>query len=588
MKKFLMLLLCAVLMFSFVACDEPEQPLPHEHSWDNGTADPDATCTTTGKMIYKCACGETKEEVIPLKPHTIVDGKCSVCGQYVVTDEAGLKQAADFEGAKIVLTEDINLESQLTITKKISIDGNGKTITRKTPTDGTFSDKSIILVSKTDGVEIKNLNVSGTGIQTAWNEGEFGIKVWESTNTVLENVSVTKTNAGIQVLSSDVVVKGTITLDGNTYGGIGVDKSSTSTDLGSLVIDGANIVCSSEKVPAIWLESEMNAIISGEANLTKAEIETEGDKIYYFTTTQDKWIESYGIIGRIDDYYYTDLETMAMDSENKTIVLLDDVTLPITMEVGWNLTLDLNGKTVTANSGNAFTVRNGAKATFTGNGTVIAPNCAIMAIEGAEVTVENGTYEGTFSVAAGSFDKNTKAFENGIVEINGGTFKSTEFTLPVWGESKLTVNGGDFTAKDNAVIGTNGSSPLSAVRYDITINGGTFNGNITTSGYIACGIYMANTGNVTLNGGTFNITGGVGVHVRSGNLVANEVTINLTEKEDLTSGKVGDSTVTLTTGSQIVVDDRAGYPGEAPEVSVNTTGYIVKDVDGNDYSVVSE
>ncbi len=98
---------------------------------------------------------------------------------------------------------------------------------------------------------------------------------------------------------------------------------------------------------------------------------------------------------------------------------------------------------------------------------------------------------------------------------------------------------------------------------------------------------MANSGKVTLNGGTFNITGGVGVLVRSGELVANKTTINLTEKDGLTKGKVGDSGDAITTNSQIVVDDNAGYPGTAPKVSTNTTGYTLKAIDGSDYTPAS-
>ncbi len=43
------------------------------HTWDSGTKDPDATCTTAGTMKYQCTvdgCDGTKEETIPAKGHT--------------------------------------------------------------------------------------------------------------------------------------------------------------------------------------------------------------------------------------------------------------------------------------------------------------------------------------------------------------------------------------------------------------------------------------------------------------------------------------------------------------------------------------
>ena len=155
MKKFLVLLLCAMMMFAFVAC-EPNTPEP----------------TETAKAI---------------------------------NDEAELLEAVKEEGS-YYLTADIELSEQLDITAKITLDGKGNTISRSTPTQGEPSDKSVILVG-VDGVVLKNLNVSGTDVQKGWNEGEFGIKVFDSKDVVLENINVTKLNAGIQVNSSEVTIK---------------------------------------------------------------------------------------------------------------------------------------------------------------------------------------------------------------------------------------------------------------------------------------------------------------------------------------------------------------------------------------------
>ncbi len=236
MKKFLVLLLSAMMMFAFVAC-EPNTPEP----------------TETAKAI---------------------------------NDEAELLEAVKEEGS-YYLTDDIELSEQLNITAKITLDGKGYTISRSTPTtDADPKIKSVILVG-TSGVVLKNLNVSGTGVQEGWNEGEFGIKVFNSTDVVLENINVKKLNAGIQVNSSEVTIKGTITLDDNTFGGIGVDKSEGTGDYpaGKLVIaPGTDIVCNSATVPAIWLESAMKGSISGEDDLTK--IERSNEQIYYITTAQ--------------------------------------------------------------------------------------------------------------------------------------------------------------------------------------------------------------------------------------------------------------------------------------------------------------
>lgn len=267
----------------------------------------------------------------------------------------------------------------------------------------------------------------------------------------------------------------------------------------------------------------------------------------------------------------------------KDVMLFKDIELSQSLNITKDTDIYLNGRTISNNvAGHAITV-SGATLTIKGEGTVIGKSCAVLVKDNGTAIINGGTYKGTFGIAAGAYNSTTHQVYNGNVVINNAKIESTEFALPVWGESSLTVNNGIFTATDNAVIGTNGSSPLTSTPYKIIINGGTFNGKITSNGYIACGIYMANTGTVELNGGVFNIEGGVGVLVRSGTLTANKVSITIDEKAGLTSGKVGDSTVQITTSSQIVVDDRAGYPGAGPNVAINTTGYVLKKVDGTQY-----
>ena len=275
----------------------------------------------------------------------------------------------------------------------------------------------------------------------------------------------------------------------------------------------------------------------------------------------------------------------AIDDGSKTIYLAADIDLTGFIEVKNKVALNLNNKKISNGNGSAIIVDSG-EITIDGNGVVSARSFAIRAINDGKVTIESGKYIGDSAIGAGSYykDKDKWLYSNGSVTINGGEIEAQEFSVGVWGKSSATINGGTFTSKDNAVIGTNGSSPLTSAPYDITINGGVFNGKISSSGYIACGIYMANSGNVELNGGTFNIEGGVGILVRSGNLTANNVEIKLTEKAGLESGKVGDSKVVITGGSQIVVDDKAGYPGAGPKVVENKTSYEVKTTEGTAYS----
>ena len=261
MKKISIMLLAALMLFAFVACDdEPKTP--------EGTA---------------------------------------------ITTEAELREAAGKAGT-YYLANDISLtegegKGQLHITAKITLDGNGKAITRITPTTGTDkAAKSVILIDgAAGGTTLKNLTVSGTEFKytgegedkvITWNDGEFGIKVYNVKDVTLENVTVTKANAGVQVNSSEVEVAGKITLTGNGFGGIGVLKgeevAGVTLSAGKLTFaDGAEVVCADTKVPAIWRDNKDDGStvesLTGLKEYTPSASEKK-DQVWYFTVTPDSTV----------------------------------------------------------------------------------------------------------------------------------------------------------------------------------------------------------------------------------------------------------------------------------------------------------
>lgn len=227
---------------------------------------------------------------------------------------------------------------------------------------------------------------------------------------------------------------------------------------------------------------------------------------------------------------------------NKVVSLSDDVDLGnTTIVTTGNSVLNLNGHTIKSSGWVAQVSGSGNQLVITGDGTIESTgNCAVAASDGATIIIDSGS---------------VKAQEAGVMAFDG---------------SEVIVNGGTFETVDNFVVGTNGSTGRG--KNTITINGGVFNGNITSNGYVACGIYVANNDTVVVNGGTFNIHNGVGILARSGNTTVNEgVVINVTSDGTITSGKIGDSTVDITIPKYIVKDERAGYPGGAPTVTNNTS-----------------
>lgn len=114
MKKTIIIALSLVLvLLAFTSCEEEI----HVHTWDEGTVTKAASCTEDGEVVYKCACGEKKTQVIKATGHklveTVVDStylkkgsvtvKCSECEEYPVsTYTLDRKDATGLGGESII------------------------------------------------------------------------------------------------------------------------------------------------------------------------------------------------------------------------------------------------------------------------------------------------------------------------------------------------------------------------------------------------------------------------------------------------------------------------------------------------------
>lgn len=251
-----------------------------------------------------------------------------------------------------------------------------------------------------------------------------------------------------------------------------------------------------------------------------------------------------------------------------TVVLSSNITLPAdtTLEIpeGTTVTLNLNGKKLTGSGSTVLDVK--GDLTLEG-GTIENAGRIASVAEGGKLTVSSGGYMATSGCAFYAGSTASGQEENGgTIVIDGGVIQAQEFCIGVVRGGSLTVNGGTLTSVDNAVIAGNGMSddPNTA----ITINGGTFNAGITTSGYIACGIYHPGKGTLTVNGGTFNIKDGVGILLRDGTLtMADGVIFNHTRVDGLDKGKVGDAATQISVGSNIVKEE--GLSGYGETVNLN-------------------
>lgn len=190
------------------------------------------------------------------------------------TDLQTAVEAAE-PGDTIKLLSGCTLSSQLTIAEAITLDGGNQTITA-TGLTGTAPNTAGILV--TAGATIQNVKVSGPNSTTSgWDEGEFGIKLYQATGATLTDVSVTAANAGIQVNGGSVTMTGTINVSGNEFGGIELCHG------GSLDLSAATLVSTDEAkdCPVLW-NDDTKGTLTQNSNQPLAVRAQGEDKDHYY------------------------------------------------------------------------------------------------------------------------------------------------------------------------------------------------------------------------------------------------------------------------------------------------------------------
>lgn len=226
--------------------------------------------------------------------------------------------------------------------------------------------------------------------------------------------------------------------------------------------------------------------------------------------------------------------------DNQTVRLLADITLTETavFPEGKKVSINLQGHKITA-TGTALRI----------NGTTEINSSKT----GAPDAAQTGMIESTNNVAVAVGNNAKLSVFSGTLKGREGaviTGTSTGATIDVRG-SKATL-----IATDNAVIAGNGSE-RDGDPNNITIRNGTFIGSITTTGYIACGIYAPWNDNVTVSGGTFNIPHGAGIVARAGTVKVTGGTF--TCGDGTAKGWVGDSKNNVPDAA-LVFDEAANYP----------------------------
>lgn len=269
------------------------------------------------------------------------------------------------------------------------------------------------------------------------------------------------------------------------------------------------------------------------------------------------------------------------------IVLDDDITASITIPKGKNITLDLNGKTLTNKDGN-HTITNEGILTIKGDGTVDNVSHAKAAVynkQGATATLSGGKF--TRSKETGQSDS-----------VSGG---NSYYNILNQGE--MTINSGvevSQTGHFSSLIDNGwykGSENTAKINAKLTINGGTFSGGLNT-------IKNDDFGDLTIKDGKFsNTSGAVVLNWNIANISGGSFEVADSAKSVIANGysnaEMDKGELTITGGTFTASNDGAGnifgYTGSKGGLvkisggtfdgDLNTTGYpYTPKISGGDFT----
>lgn len=245
---------------------------------------------------------------------------------------------------------------------------------------------------------------------------------------------------------------------------------------------------------------------------------------------------------------------IANDEPEVEITLNKNITVtePLNIPEGKTVTVDLGGKTLSSGSNYALTVDGGdlilknGKVESTGTGDLAR---AVVVFDGS-VTVDGAEVVSQHDCAISAVGEGSE------VIIESGRVQAQESGVLVTQGASVVVNGGEIECTDNCPLQGNGTAGKGNV--NMVMNGGKLIAHITSNSYIACGVYMPNSGSFTMNGGEIE-SDGCGICMRGG-------TVNIGANAKITAtgasgvaGKVGDSRIVVGPYA-VVYDAHSKYP----------------------------
>lgn len=398
---------------------------------------------------------------------TLADGKKLANSEVVHDAPVAIGDArysdlqAAFDAAKtgdtVTLLSDTTLTEQVNITKALdglTLDGNGKTITCATTDDPFKSGGSALYFGNANdhlyctGIKIKDLTMTGTarfaiflcgGTTTEFTNvkisGNYYIAVnlYGTHGATMTNCDISNSTKGtdkyISAIWSNVASVNPLTLNNSKVDVIAINTYTTVNKLEPkiFVMDGSEVG---------EIHTFDDGSVSGNKKLCVSDRSTGSYVVKEYDEATSTWVNLR--VAQIGTVGYETLEAaLAAAKDGETVKLLADVTESVTIAADRTLTLDLNGKMLSAGKASEALTVTGH---LTIDDTSVAKSGRVVGDGRYAVYMNNRTAHVGESVVGGS------------LTLNAGSLEGATYGVYIWAnQAAFTMNGGKVSASQEAI-----------------------------------------------------------------------------------------------------------------------------------------
>ncbi len=361
-------------------------------------------------------------------------------------------------------------------------------------------------IYSTHDVQISGGSITGTTVGVYLEDGSATISGgtingYEGLKSGSKEITITITGGTFEGVTHAVyALSDTVNVSGGTFTATGTKDQYAV----ALYSNGATITVTGGTFTGMYSTAWINSSSSGTIEVPEGYIVDTGEKLTAGNSSDTVAVTRTVLkaVAMVDSTYYATLaDAVTAASSGDKVTLLADCTVDALITVSTTVELDLNGCSVTPDTGytgtNMFAVASGGSLTISDSGedgNITATNRAILVYSGGTLNVTDGTIHGD---SIGIFSN------GGTVTVSGGAVScydtSSNGTYTSYSAIYCdTTSGGSLSITGGEISGYRGIINWGS---DVTISNGT-----VSAASAACAIQQTG-GSLTISGGTVTNTG---------------------------------------------------------------------------------